>query len=82
MIQEVFKPEIFRFLGQGLLTTLYIAVMAILLSFVFGTLLGIARYSKQAILGRLAAVYIECGSKHSYASFYFGISVYDYVKTD
>jgi len=60
MIQEIFKPEIFRFLGQGLLTTLYIAVMAILLSFVFGTLLGIARYSKHAIIGRLAAVYIEC----------------------
>src|SRR5665648_240082 len=60
MIQEVLKPEIFRFLGQGLLTTLYIAVMAILLSFVFGTLLGIARYSKNPILGRIAAVYIEC----------------------
>ena len=60
MIQEVLKPEMFRFLGQGLLTTLYIAVMAISLSFVFGTLLGIARYSKQAILGRLAAIYIEC----------------------
>ena len=59
MIQEVLKPEIFRFLGQGLITTLYIAVMAILISFIFGTLLGIARYSKQAVLGRLAAVYIE-----------------------
>jgi len=60
MIQEILKPEIFRFLAQGLLTTLYIAVMAISLSFVFGTLLGIARYSKHAILGRLAAIYIEC----------------------
>ncbi len=60
MIQEVFKPELFRFLGQGLLTTLYIAVMAILLSFIFGTILGIARYSKQPILGRIAALYIEC----------------------
>lgn len=59
MIQEVLKPEIFRFLGQGLLTTLHIAIMSILLSFVFGTLLGIARYSQQAILSRLAAVYIE-----------------------
>ncbi|EGW39107.1 amino acid ABC transporter permease [Desulfosporosinus sp. OT] len=59
MIQDLFKPEIFRFLGQGLLTTLYIAVMAILLSFIFGTLLGIARYSKQAVLGRIAVLYIE-----------------------
>jgi putative glutamine transport system permease protein len=59
MIGDVLKPEIFRFLGQGLLTTLYIAIMAIVLSFIFGTLLGIARYSKQPVLGRLAAVYIE-----------------------
>jgi aspartate/glutamate/glutamine transport system permease protein len=59
MIQEVLKPEIFRFLGQGLLTTLYIAVTSILLSFVFGTFLGIARYSKQAVLGRIATLYIE-----------------------
>jgi len=60
MIQELFKPEIFRFLGQGLLTTLYIAVMAISLSFIFGTILGIARYSKHPLLGRLSAIYIEC----------------------
>lgn len=60
MIQDVLKPEIFRFLGQGLVTTLYIAVMAILISFVFGTLLGIARYSKQAVLSKIAVVYIEC----------------------
>jgi len=60
MITEVFKPELLRFLGQGLLTTLYIAVMSILLSSVFGTLLGIARYSKQPILGRIATLYIEC----------------------
>lgn len=59
MIQELFKPEILRFLGQGLLTTLYIAIMTILLSFVFGTILGIARYSQQAVLSRLAAIYIE-----------------------
>ncbi len=60
MIQDVLQPEIFRFLGQGLLTTLYIAVMAILISFIFGTILGIARYSGHPILGRVSAVYIEC----------------------
>lgn len=59
MIIELFKPEIFRFLGQGLLTTLYIAVMTILLSFLFGTILGIMRYSKHFIFGRIAAFYIE-----------------------
>jgi len=60
MIKDVFQPEILRFLGQGLLTTLYIAITAILISFVFGTILGIARYSRHPILGRLSAVYIEC----------------------
>jgi aspartate/glutamate/glutamine transport system permease protein len=59
MISEVFKPEIFRFLAQGLLTTIYISAMAILLSSLLGTVLGIARYSKQAVLGRLATIYIE-----------------------
>ncbi len=59
MISELFKPEIFRFLGQGLLTTLYISAMAILFSSILGTALGIARYSKQAVLGRLAAIYVE-----------------------
>lgn len=60
MIQDILKPEIFRFLAQGLFTTLHIAVAAIFLSFIFGTILGIARYSKHPIFGRMAAVYIEC----------------------
>lgn len=58
-MKEIFQPYVFRFLGQGLLTTLYIAVMTIIFSFVIGTLLGIARYSKQPILARLAAFYVE-----------------------
>lgn len=56
---EIFQPYIFRFLGQGLLTTLYIAVMTIIFSFMLGTLLGIARYSKQAVLARIAGFYVE-----------------------
>ncbi|CCQ95699.1 putative glutamine ABC transporter permease protein GlnP [[Clostridium] ultunense Esp] len=59
MISELFKPEIFRFLAQGLMTTLYIAVMTILFSFLIGTILGIARYSNHFLLGRAAAFYIE-----------------------
>lgn len=58
-MEEIFQPYVFRFLGQGLLTTLYIAVMTIIFSFVIGTLLGIARYSKQPILSRFAAFYVE-----------------------
>ncbi len=58
-MQEIFQPYVFRFLGQGLLTTLYIAVMTIIFSFGMGTVLGIARYSKQPVLSRLAAFYVE-----------------------
>lgn len=59
MIQELFQPELFAFLGEGLLTTLYIAVASIILSMIFGTLLGIARFSNHAIFGKIAVVYIE-----------------------
>lgn len=59
MIQELLKPEIFKFLGQGLLTTLYIAVGSIVLSMIFGTILGVTRDSKHKVLAPLAATYIE-----------------------
>ncbi|MEM5816719.1 MAG: amino acid ABC transporter permease [Desulfitobacterium hafniense] len=56
---EIFQPYVFRFLAEGLMTTLYIAGMTIVLSFVVGTILGIARYSKNPILAPIAAIYIE-----------------------
>ncbi len=59
MIEELLKPELFIFLGKGLLTTLYIAVASIVLSMIFGTILGVARFSGHAVLARAAAVYIE-----------------------
>jgi len=59
MIQELLKPEIFKFLGEGLLTTLYIAVGSIILSMIFGTILGVTRDSKHKVLAPLAATYIE-----------------------
>lgn len=58
-MQEIFQPYVFRFLGQGLLTTLYLAVMTIVFSFILGTLLGIARYSRKPILSQFAAFYVE-----------------------
>ncbi len=57
-MKELFQPTVFFFLGQGLLTTLYIAAASILLSLLLGTALGVLRFQK-GVPGRLAAVYIE-----------------------
>lgn len=57
-MRELFQPSILLFLGQGLLTTLYIAAVSIALSLFFGTILGVLRFSGKWP-GRLAALYIE-----------------------
>ncbi len=57
--QKVFTVKIMAFLGQGLLNTLYIAVATIVLSFVFGTILGLLRQSKMPVFSQIAAVYVE-----------------------
>lgn len=59
MIQELLQYELFRFIGQGLVTTLHIAVSSIVLSMFFGIILGIARYSGHTPLSHIATVYIE-----------------------
>ncbi len=59
MISELFKLEIFTFLGQGLLTTLQIAVATILLSTLFGIVLGVARNSDHKLLSLLSGIYVE-----------------------
>ena len=59
MISDLFQADLLVFLGQGLLTTLYIAGVSIILSMVSGTILGVARYSNHVIFGRVATVYIE-----------------------
>lgn len=59
MIQELFKIELIAFLGEGLLITLYIAAASIVLSMLFGIILGVSRSSKQPLLSKLAALYIE-----------------------
>jgi aspartate/glutamate/glutamine transport system permease protein len=59
VIWDLFRPEVFTFLGEGLLTTLYIAVASIVLSTIFGTILGVARYSNHRLFKPLAVVYIE-----------------------
>lgn len=59
MISELFQPEIFVFLGQGLLTTLYISVLSILLSMFLGTVLAVARFSNHPLFAPVSTVYIE-----------------------
>lgn len=59
MISELLKPELFLFLGKGLLTTLHIAVGSILLSMVIGTVLGVSRYTGYPVLSSVSIFYIE-----------------------
>ena len=55
----VFDPIVYRALLRGLTLTLQIAVLAIALSFIFGVILGAARYSKVPVVAHIAASYIE-----------------------
>ncbi|CUH95917.1 putative membrane protein [Propionispora sp. 2/2-37] len=59
MISELLQPELFIFLGEGLLTTLYIAGASIVLSLILGTLFGVARFSQHPVFAPAAAFYIE-----------------------
>jgi putative glutamine transport system permease protein len=59
MISDLFKPEIFTFLGRGLLVTLEIAIATIILSTFLGIILGVARYSGHKVFAPLAVIYIE-----------------------
>ena len=49
----------FRALLVGLLNTLKVAVVGIILATILGTLIGIARLSKNWLLAKIAAVYVE-----------------------
>jgi aspartate/glutamate/glutamine transport system permease protein len=55
----ILQPEYLRFLGEGLIVTLEVALAAILCSFVLGALLGILRYTQLPLLSHLATLYIE-----------------------
>lgn len=52
-------PVVYEALLRGLGVTLEIALVTILLSFVFGVLIGIGRYSKLPVISHIATVYIE-----------------------
>lgn len=55
----VLQKDNLLFLLDGLLVTLEVALLAIILSFVIGTILGILRYTKLPVLSQLATLYIE-----------------------
>ncbi|MDR1976865.1 MAG: amino acid ABC transporter permease [Campylobacteraceae bacterium] len=59
MVSELFKIENFEFLAKGLFTTITIAVASIVISTIFGTILGVLRFSKVPLFGVLATIYIE-----------------------
>ncbi len=59
MMQGLLTAPNMLFLAQGLWVTLEIAVTTIVCSAFLGTLLGVARYSKHKILGKVAGLYIE-----------------------
>ncbi|HEY3364251.1 MAG TPA: amino acid ABC transporter permease [Symbiobacteriaceae bacterium] len=58
-IMELLQPHLLLFMGKGLLVTLQIAVTSILLSFVFGTVIGVMRYSRHKVLAPIAGFYVE-----------------------
>src|SRR6202048_4451624 len=53
------KDPYFRAFLVGIVNTLRVAVIGIVLATVLGTLIGIARLSRNWLLSRLAAVYVE-----------------------
>jgi aspartate/glutamate/glutamine transport system permease protein len=73
MIQDLLKIENLFFLLHGLWITFLIAGVSIILSTVFGTILGIARKSKNKVFSRAAALYIDVIRNIPNLLFIFGI---------
>lgn len=58
-MSQVFTAANLSFILQGLALTLYISLVSIILSTIFGTLLAIMRNGKNKILKLIAGIYIE-----------------------
>ncbi|QAA34578.1 amino acid ABC transporter permease [Clostridium manihotivorum] len=56
---ELFSFTNLKFILQGFGLTLYIALVTIILSMIFGTILGILRSTSKGVAGKLSALYIE-----------------------
>lgn len=59
VIEMLKDPVLYIGLGNGLLLTLQISALSIVLSFVFGTILGSMRYSGLPVISHIATAYIE-----------------------
>ena len=59
VMQMLVDPVLYKGLGLGLLLTLQVAGLSIVLSFVFGTILGSMRYSGLPVISQIAVTYIE-----------------------
>lgn len=59
IITRTFTPDILQFLFRGAGMTIALSVVIVLISVVFGTVLGLLRSYDRFILGRLASIYIE-----------------------
>lgn len=58
-LSELLKPELFRFMGQGLLVTLQIGLLSILFASVLGVVTGVMRYSRMPVISQVAGAYVE-----------------------
>ncbi|GMO29843.1 MAG: amino acid ABC transporter permease [Termitinemataceae bacterium] len=59
VLSDVFTQENFSYFMRGLGGTLIIAIVTVLMSVFFGTLLAICRNYNKGIIGKTASVYIE-----------------------
>lgn len=59
VMQMLSDPVLYIGLGYGLVLTLEISVLAVVFSFIFGTILGAMRYSGLPVLSQIATTYIE-----------------------
>lgn len=58
-IQKAFTKEHLLFLLDGLWVTLEVAIIAIVASFLFGSILGIIRYTRIPVISQLVGIYID-----------------------
>ena len=56
---DLFTPVNISYVLGGLGITLAVSVVTVLISIVFGTILGLLRNYERRVLGKIAAVYIE-----------------------